>query len=60
MAFRAWWKWTVGETPSGWPEVRVELEGDDGDAMCWSAERAALDKKHSMNALVNITMRDRR
>ena len=59
-AFGAFWNWRVHESAAGWPEVHVTLILEDGDGvvLMWSGERAASDRKHTLDALVNGTMRD--
>jgi len=60
-AFGVSWRWYVAESAAGWPEIIVKLDSEDAEdaehTIVWSAERAVSDKKHTLDTLVNGTLR---
>ena len=58
-AFGLDWKWSVHASAAGWPVVHVTLnrEDSDGTVVVWSGAHAATDKKHTLDALVNQTIK---
>jgi hypothetical protein len=59
-AFGYEWKWCVLASAAGWPEVHVTLNGKDydGTLIIWRGALAATDSKHTLDALVNQTMKE--